>query len=218
MSHDGTAAGDNGEAPPERVTRRTTRRESRRQLILEAAADEFAESGYEGATLDRIGERVGLSKASLYYYVTGKEQLFTEIANQFVDGAVERVSPWLRQGDSVEALRELVRWHVGAVEGPIGRALASNLHELRREGAIDGVERYERLVGDIIQQGIDADRIRALPIRPAVKLFIGAMNGISQWFKPDGTLSLDEVVNGTVSVLLSGVESATTLRGGPGAP
>jgi AcrR family transcriptional regulator len=179
MDHAGTA-GVTGQGDPGRVTRRTTRKESRRQLILEAAAEEFAESGYEGATLDRIGDRVGLSKASLYYYVSGKERLFAEIVGQFVDVVAESVTPKLRLADPIGALRELVRAHLSAVEGPIGRALSANLHVLRRAGPKVEADRYEQLVADIIQQGMDTGRIRIVPIRPAVKLFIGAMNGVSQ--------------------------------------
>jgi AcrR family transcriptional regulator len=215
MSQAGTVS---GASEIGRATRRTTRKESRRQLILEAAAVEFAESGYEGATLERIGERVGLSKASLYYYVSGKDQLFGEIVGQFVDGMEELVSGHLVTGDPVGALRALVEGHLSAVTEPIGQALSANLHVLRREGPKEEAKRYEQLVARIIQQGIDTERIRVVPIRPAVKLFIGAMNGVSQWFKPDGKLPLDDVVTGVVGVLLNGVERDAGLRGGPGVP
>jgi AcrR family transcriptional regulator len=217
MSHAGTE-GVSGAREPASVARRTTRKESRRQLILDAAAEEFAESGFERATLGRIGDRVGLSKASLYYYVSGKEQLFADIVEQFVDEAEQRVLPHLRDSDAVGALQALVRCHLSAVEGPIGRALVANLHELRRGSPKAGAKRYERLVADIIQQGIDTGRIRIIPVRPAVNLFIGAMNGVSQWFKPDGKLPLEDVVSGVVGVLLNGVERDTGLRGGPGVP
>lgn len=220
MSETGTAdvsGAQSQERELGRASRQTTRKESRRQLILEAAAEEFAELGYEGATLDRIGHRVGLSKASLYYYVSGKEQLLVDIVVQFVDEAEGHVLPLLRDGDAIAALRALVRCHLSAVERPIGRALMVNLHELRREGPKAQAERYERLVADIIQQGMDTQRIRTVPMRPAVNLFIGAMNGVSQWFKPDGKLPLDDVVTGVVGVLLNGVERPT-LRGGPSVP
>jgi AcrR family transcriptional regulator len=217
MSQAGTA-GVSAASEIGRATRRTTRKESRRQLILEAAAVEFAESGYDGATLERIGERVGLSKASLYYYVSGKDQLFGEIVGQFVDGMEELVSGHLVAGDPVGALRALVEGHLSAVTEPIGQALSANLHALRREGPKEEAKRYEQLVARIIQQGMDTERIRVVPIRPAVKLFIGAMNGVSQWFKPDGKLPLEDVVTGVVGVLLTGVERDARLRGGPGVP
>ncbi len=52
--------------------RREWRWEARRDLIVRAAAEVMAEMGLERATLDAVGDRVGLSKASLYYYVKSK--------------------------------------------------------------------------------------------------------------------------------------------------
>ena len=215
MGHAGTAP-DSGARDGR--ARQATRKESRRQLILHAAALEFAESGYEGATLERIGERVGLSKASLYYYVSGKDQLFGEIVGQFVDGIEELVAGFLAAGDPVGALRALVEGHLSAVTEPVGQALSANPHVLRRDGPREESKRYEQLVARVIQQGMDTERIRVVPIRPVVKLFIGALNGVAQWFKPDGKLPLEDVVTGVVGVLLNGVERDVALRGGPGVP
>jgi AcrR family transcriptional regulator len=49
---------------------------ARRERILSAAALEFAERGYEAASVNRIIEEAGTSKGSLYYYFEDKEDLF----------------------------------------------------------------------------------------------------------------------------------------------
>jgi len=48
----------------------------RREAILAAAADEFAHRGYASASLSRVIERAGISKGSLYYYFSDKQDLF----------------------------------------------------------------------------------------------------------------------------------------------
>lgn len=48
----------------------------RKERMLAAAADEFAERGYGGASLSRIIEAAGISKGLLYYYFNDKEDLF----------------------------------------------------------------------------------------------------------------------------------------------
>jgi AcrR family transcriptional regulator len=198
---------------PDRSARRKTRQDSRRQSILDAAAEEFAESGYERATLDRIGERVGLSKGSLYYYVSGKEQLLAELVERFVDDIEERVrESGDRNEGALAALSAVVSGHIGATRSALGRALTENLHVLRHGVARTQSERYERIVAGVIEAGIESGVIRVVPVRPAVKLVIGAMNGVSQWFSPSGKLSLDEVVEGVVGVLLHGVEVADGQR------
>ena len=47
--------------------------------LLRAAADEFAQAGYEQASLNRIIRACGMSKSSFYHYVDSKEQLFERV-------------------------------------------------------------------------------------------------------------------------------------------
>ncbi len=49
----------------------------RQERLFESAAEEFGEKGYEAASLNRILERSGMSKSSLYYYFDDKADLFT---------------------------------------------------------------------------------------------------------------------------------------------
>jgi AcrR family transcriptional regulator len=51
----------------------------RQEQLLRAAADEFAEKGFEGASLNRIIARAGTSKGSLYYYFEDKADLFSTV-------------------------------------------------------------------------------------------------------------------------------------------
>lgn len=48
----------------------------RRQQILDAALSEFSAIGFEGATLERIAQRVGLTKAGIYAHFSAKEDIF----------------------------------------------------------------------------------------------------------------------------------------------
>ena len=51
----------------------------RRQVILAAAADEFGERGFAGASYNRIIERAGISKGAMYYYFADKDDLFRTV-------------------------------------------------------------------------------------------------------------------------------------------
>jgi AcrR family transcriptional regulator len=61
----------------------------KRRAIMQAAAECLARFGYEKTTMEDVGRRVGLNKASLYYYFKSKEALFTAVvidaARQFID-------------------------------------------------------------------------------------------------------------------------------------
>lgn len=51
--------------------------QNRRELILAAAAHEFAEHGYDGATMRAIAARAGVDSALLHHYFGTKSDLFT---------------------------------------------------------------------------------------------------------------------------------------------
>jgi len=48
---------------------------ARQEAILDAAAREFAQVGYEAASINRVLESVGLSKGAFYYYFDDKADL-----------------------------------------------------------------------------------------------------------------------------------------------
>lgn len=70
--------------------------EDKKELILEAAAHEFATNGYEKTSLNRILERAGLSKGTAYYYFEDKEDLIATVVRhywlQFLDEPQSAIS------------------------------------------------------------------------------------------------------------------------------
>ena len=80
------------------------RTEARREQILEGARRCFAEHGYEGATVARLEQEIGLSRGAIFNYFPSKEDLFIELAAR--DNA--RISEiWINEGlDAV--VREVV--------------------------------------------------------------------------------------------------------------
>jgi AcrR family transcriptional regulator len=56
--------------------------EARREQILEGARRTFARHGYEGATVSRLEEEIGLSRGAIFNYFPDKWSLFFELASQ----------------------------------------------------------------------------------------------------------------------------------------
>lgn len=55
------------------------RREDRRQSILRAAKATFAAYGYRKATVEDIAETIGMTKSNLYFYFSGKLDLYDQV-------------------------------------------------------------------------------------------------------------------------------------------
>lgn len=63
----------------------------RRDKLFQSAAEEFAAQGYEGASLNRIIERAGIAKSSLYYYFDDKRDLFEQLVQSVVERFVRDI-------------------------------------------------------------------------------------------------------------------------------
>jgi len=57
----------------------------RQNLILRAAVREFGDYGYRQASVNRIVERTGIAKGSLYQYFANKEALFLYVFGRFAE-------------------------------------------------------------------------------------------------------------------------------------
>ena len=80
------------------------RRTERREQILEGARRCFAENGYEGATVVKLEEEIGLSRGAIFNYFPSKEDLFVELA---VRDSRRMSEIWINEG--LEAIvREVV--------------------------------------------------------------------------------------------------------------
>ena len=56
-----------------------------RQRILDTALDLFIERGYDKTSLREIAERVGVTKAALYYHFSSKEDILRTLVAPFFD-------------------------------------------------------------------------------------------------------------------------------------
>lgn len=74
---------------------------AKREEILERALDVIATEGYDGASVKRIAEAVGLSQAGLLHYFDSKEELFTEVLRKRDEHDGEQLGlPDGRSGDA----------------------------------------------------------------------------------------------------------------------
>ena len=62
--------------------------DTRRKLIA-SAEEEFAQQGYEKASLRRICSRIGVTTGALYFFFNNKEDLFKNVIQPVTDQAIQ---------------------------------------------------------------------------------------------------------------------------------
>ena len=68
-------------------------RDAVRQRILEAAGSEFAERGFENATVRQICHKAGANGAAVNYYFGDKQQLYLETVRLASEARIEQIAP-----------------------------------------------------------------------------------------------------------------------------
>jgi AcrR family transcriptional regulator len=86
--------------------------DEKRHIIQNAALNEFADHGYEGASINRIVAAAGIAKGSFYQYFEDKADLFKQILTYIGELKMAYVSPVLlnpTEFDFFTLLEELYR-------------------------------------------------------------------------------------------------------------
>jgi TetR/AcrR family transcriptional regulator, cholesterol catabolism regulator len=198
------------------VARREHRVAHRRQGILDAAARIFRDVGYERATLDTIGDAVGLSKASLYYYVRSKEELLGRLLSGVIEEIARRATHDLPiRSSAEERLRRFLVAHVEVVCGdPTGVLLTRHqdvvLGATHSRSMRAARRRHEESLEAILAQGFAAKAFRKLDARMVAYLILGALHGVPRWHDRLPGTTPDEIAEGLFSLVLDGLRARST--------
>ncbi|HPE28823.1 MAG TPA: TetR/AcrR family transcriptional regulator [Candidatus Mcinerneyibacteriales bacterium] len=176
-----------------------------RKEIAEIALDLFLREGYEGVSIKNITDALEITKGSLYYHYTGKEDLFLKTVDLFLQQVYEEYEGLLPDEiDSAEALRR----HMTALFSKTVDFLnekdydAGFLHMIiqgKRETplVLKTLEaRYKKIherMTAILKKEYDAGRIRSFfdPEHEAGELIVLFEGYMMLWIKT-GSLSLKE--------------------------
>lgn len=84
-------------------------KEERIDSILKAAVEEFVEKGYEGASVDAIARRAGVSKGGFYHHFPNKEVLLMEANKKLSEPFYEMAEQAFASDSPIEGLRQYMR-------------------------------------------------------------------------------------------------------------
>ena len=199
---------------PLHATGRTTTGESdpdRRAEIYRNAARIFHRKGYHATSINDIAAAVGLTKAGLYYYIKGKQDLLFAIMSFAMDQLDEQViEPARRHEDPETRLHTIVACHARLItqDSSALTILVNELEGLLPNDRIDIIGRQRDYV-DFIADTLGAlrDEGKVLGLDPTVGAFslVGMVLWISRWYRADGRLDGDEVVAEVTRMAVSAV-------------
>jgi AcrR family transcriptional regulator len=186
--------------------------------IYRVAAEIMCQRGYEATSMNEIAEAVGLTKAGLYHYIRGKEDLLFQIMSFAMDMVDQDViGPALQVADAEERLRTIVSRHAKRIL-EVGGAVTVLLEEMpsltpaHRRRIKARKRAYFDLVRETLNKLASAGRLRDVDPTVATFSLFGMILWVSRWYRRDGELTPAQATHYLVEIAVGAM-----LKGGAGA-
>jgi AcrR family transcriptional regulator len=160
--------------------------------ILDTACALFARKGYFATSIREIASAMGIQKASLYYYISSKEDLIFKISQSAhehltacvnaalaqVKGPEERLYTFITA--HVAGLLQHQNWHAAANE-----ELMHAYTPERRALIVASRDAYEKMCRQILSDAQAANIIRSdVPVKYLSLILFGMITNLYSWYQP----------------------------------
>ncbi len=163
-------------------------KDNRRALILDAAAECFSRSGYEGTSVRDIATAAGILPGSMYYHFASKEEVLgavhdeglSKVKTKVAEAIARESEPWARLEAACTAHLEAL--HAAKEYGSVVATEFPRRHSKKlRQRMVAARDEYE----NIFRQLIDDLPLAPDASRKYLRLsLIGAMAWTLVWYKP----------------------------------
>ncbi|SCX60947.1 transcriptional regulator, TetR family [Klenkia marina] len=178
--------------------------------LLDTAVAVFNERGYEATSMDTLAERLGVTKSAIYHHVRSKVELLELALDRALDGLFA-VLPAADDGPAIDRLESVVRGSVGVLVAEL--PFVTLLLRVRGNSPVEshalGRRReFDRVVTELVRACVAEGSVRP-DVDPALtsRLLFGTVNSLTEWYRPGGDLSADDLADGLVTTLFSGLRS-----------
>ena len=188
---------------------------ARRDDILRIATELFAERGFNAVGMRAIADAVGIRSSSLYYHFPSKMDILHSIALDATKTFVESQLPRLEgEGSHAERLTELFAEHVKyfwahRTEEAVGLRELRELEAERAEEVNTYRRAYQRALMAFVTEGRDLGEFAVDDPRVATMAVLNMINGVNEWYREGGALTIDEVAAAYAQFAVRGILGAT---------
>jgi AcrR family transcriptional regulator len=168
--------------PRSKVVRleRTASGASRRDQLLDAAARELNSKGISLTSLTDVADKLGFSRASLYYYIEDREDLMSQVYRRSCEVMARHLGEAIQRGESALHIVELF---VSRMLDPAEPELAALseiglLNQAERETVLGIYEAVVARLASVLEAGARADQIRSCDYPIVARAIISIVQSI----------------------------------------
>lgn len=188
---------------------------NREREIVQTAVELFATRGYERTSMDDIAASLGITKGSLYYYISSKRDLLAKaLLGLTVELRCGLNAILESEASSSDKLRRAFRHHVEFFFEDYPRACVfleerlSALASMQRRRVVQERDQYESVWRKLVEQGVERHEFRNdLDVPMMVRGMLGMCNWMIKWFRLDGKWSPLQVADLFAEMVLQGIQT-----------
>ncbi|MBL7252992.1 TetR/AcrR family transcriptional regulator [Paractinoplanes lichenicola] len=184
--------------------------------ILEAALQAFYEHGYHGTTTRDLARRSGLSVPGVYHYYPSKQDILFDLMNVIIDELLTRSRQALAAASAdprsqFDALVEsLLRFHMYRRTGAtVSTAELRSLEPENRERYVAKRDEQQRMLDRVILDGVREGIFSTPYPKDASRAIASLCVGVASWYRPDGSLPVEALLERYQQIARSIVETAS---------
>ena len=167
--------------------------------------------GYQATSMNDIAEAAGLTKAGIYHYIRGKEELLFEIMMYSMDNVEQNIiAPAREFADAEERLRTIVERHTRSVIEGLG-AITIVLEEMvaltpaHRRVITSRKRAYFNFIRETLERLAAEGKLRNVNPTTAAFSLLGMILWVSRWYRRDGKITPQEALNDYLEIAMNGV-------------
>ena len=202
------------------MPQKENRKEARKRQILDAASEVFSKKGFHEARMDDIVNHSGLSKGTLYWYFTSKDEIITCIMDELFAAEFDNLKD-LQYSDlpAKQRIKMFTKIVLDDAEkyslnAPIIYEFISSAgREMSvRETLKSYLRSFIEILKPIIQQGIDNDEFQKFNPQDAAFAIGSIIEGIFLlWIYDPETVDLHKQMDFSIDLLLGGMSNTNNL-------
>ncbi|GCE38592.1 transcriptional regulator, MerR family [Rhodococcus wratislaviensis] len=180
--------------------------------VLAAALAAFVEKGYDGASIREIASRAGLSVPGLYHHYPSKQALLVGLTNVVMRDLLDRSRAAVSEagptpGERFDAVIEsLLRFHMYRREQAfVASRETRSMEPESRQAYIALRDEQQEMLDDIVRDGVAAGHFRTPFPEDASRAVVTMCVAVSTWYREDGPLSPNELVERYLAIARSAV-------------
>jgi AcrR family transcriptional regulator len=193
-----------------------TEKIGRKEQIFQVAERLFKHKGFMATSMRDIAGELDIEAASLYSHIKSKDEILETIcfrmADQFLKG-IDEVNDLYFNAE--EKLKMATTQHIRILTNDLNASSVfirewRHLNEPKLTEFVQLRNIYENGFKNILQTGEDENVFEIVDNKFAVLTILSSLNWITEWYKPGGSMTPDEIAEQLFNFILTGLKKKAT--------